>query len=279
MRTILTASDFSKNGNNTVEYAASLAEVFNSRLIICHVNETFTQNIRISESAINTELLSEMRSNLELLKQKILNKHPHLSIDCIVLTGSTSHETIKNYSEENQIDLIVIGCTGTNVIERKLMGSTSSKLILSSTIPLICIPEHTNYSPIKRIAFATDLREDNLSASHSIITFAKQFQSEISFLFIDKKDEIHTEEQISELTRKIREKVHYPKISGYIIQHINLNKGINAFHKKHNIDLLVMLKHVDENSNIALSKSNTVYVSEHTTLPLLVLRSGIISVI
>jgi nucleotide-binding universal stress UspA family protein len=279
MRTILTASDFSKNGNNTVEYAASLAEVFNSRLIICHVNETFTHNIRISESAVTTELLSEMRSNLESLKQKILNKHPNLSIDCIVLTGSTSHETIKNYSEENQIDLIVIGCTGTNVIERKLMGSTSSKLILSSKIPLICIPEHTNYSPIKRIAFATDLKEDNLSASLSIITFAKQFDSEISFLFIDKKDEIHTEEQISELTRKIREKVHYPKISGYIIQHINLNKGINAFHKKHNIDLLVMLKHVDEISNVSSSKSNTVYVSEHTNLPLLVLRSGIISVI
>ena len=58
-----------------------------------------------------------MRSNLELLNQKILNKHPHLSIDCIVLTGSTSHETIKNYSEENKIDLLVIGCTGTNVIE------------------------------------------------------------------------------------------------------------------------------------------------------------------
>lgn len=279
MRTILTASDFSKNGNNTVEYAASLADVFNSRLIICHVNETFTHNIRISESAVNAELISEMKTNLELLKQKVLARHPGLNIECVVLTGSTSHETIKNYSEENHIDLIVIGCTGTNIIERRLMGSTSSKLILSSKIPLICIPEHSNYSPIKRIAFATDLKEDNLSASFSIITFAKQFDSEISFLFIDKKDEIHTEEQISELTKKIREKVHYPKISGYIIQHINLNKGINAFHKKHNIDLLIMIKHVDETTHNALSESNTIYVSEHTSLPLLVLRSGIISVI
>jgi nucleotide-binding universal stress UspA family protein len=279
MRTILTASDFSNNGNNTVEYAASLAETFNSRLIICHVNETFTHNIRISESVVNAELISEMKTNLESLKQKVRFKHSGLAIDCIVLTGSTSHETIKNYSEENHIDLIVIGCTGTNLIERKLMGSTSAKLILSSEIPLICIPEHSKYSPIKRIAFATDLKEDNLSACLNIITFAKQFDSEISFLFIDTKDEIHTEEQISELTRKIREKIHYPKISGYIIQHINLSKGINVFHKKHNIDLLVMLKHVDEISNVSSSKSNTVYVSEHTNLPLLVLRSGIISVI
>jgi len=279
MRTILTASDFSNNGNNTVEYAASLAEVFNSRLIICHVNETFTHNIRISESVVNAELISEMKTNLESLKQKVRSKHSGLSIDCIVLTGSTSHETIKNYSEENHIDLIVIGCTGTNLLERKLMGSTSAKLILSSKIPLICLPEHANYSPIKRIAFATDLKEDNLSACLSIITFAKQFDSEISFLFIDTKDEIHTEEQISELTRKIREKIHYPKISGYIIQHINLSKGINAFHKKNNIDLLVMLKHIDEISKVPSSKSNTVYVSEHTNLPLLVLRSGIVSVI
>lgn len=279
MRTILTASDFSKNGNNTVEYAACLAEAFNSRLIICHVNETFTQNIRISESATNAELISEMKSNLETLKQKTIYKHPGLNVEAIVLTGSTSHETLKNYSAENQVDLIVIGSTGTNLIERKLMGSTSSRLILASEIPLLCIPEHVNYSPIRRIAFSTDLKEDNISASLSIITFAKHFNAEISFIFIDKKDEVHTEEQINELTRKIREKVHYPKISGYIVRYTNLNKGINAFHKEHNIDLLVMLKHPDEDSHTALSKSNTVYVSEHTHLPLLVLRSGIVSVI
>src|SRR5436190_2147689 len=80
---------------------------------------------------------------------------------------------------------------------------------------------------IQRIVFATDLHEDNINAALSLITFARHFNAEISFVFVDDKHLLHTDESVDVMTKKIRRRVRYEKLSGYIAKNTSITKGID----------------------------------------------------
>src|SRR5689334_19886730 len=78
MKIILSATDFSKNGNNATEYAAVLAQEFHAKLILCHVYESPADFSSIARAVI-TNADEEFRNiadkQLEALKIKTEKKY------------------------------------------------------------------------------------------------------------------------------------------------------------------------------------------------------------
>ena len=55
-------------------------------------------------------------------------KDTEVSFEIVRLTGSPKREII-NYSKENNIDLIVLGSTGLDAIDRFIIGSTTQYIV------------------------------------------------------------------------------------------------------------------------------------------------------
>ncbi|CAN5532599.1 hypothetical protein BH23BAC1_BH23BAC1_33470 [soil metagenome] len=75
-------------------------------------------------------------------------------------------ENIKALSEELDIDLVVMGTTGATGLKEVFLGSNTSHAIENLDCPVLAIPEHTKFSPINKIFYATDFQSEDIE-NHS----------------------------------------------------------------------------------------------------------------
>jgi nucleotide-binding universal stress UspA family protein len=274
VKSIICPTDFSQNATNAMRYAAALAETLTAKLILVHTYETpvmYTEQPFAVLQLADEQIRLSSEKKLAELKSKLQMNHRNLNVDFILTEGTSSDQLIASIDRE-KADLIVMGTTGTTKLERLLMGSTTAGIIRKAHCPVLSVPSNVKFCGIKKIVFSTDLQEDNISAASSIASFAKHFDAEIIFLYVDDKHFMHTDEEIVQMTLKIRSHIKYSKISGYISKDPYIHEGINHFLKKHPADLLVMFTHPKHFPESLFHPSLTKIMSHHTKIPLLSMK-------
>lgn len=277
MKKIFVATDFSEVSVNAVRYAASLARDFNTSLTIVHVYESpmfYTAEmpytaIEAAEKMAQTDAETKMAQLLTDLSKDFSS----LTVAKVIKRG-ISAEAITTEAEENGADLLVAGSTGAGMIERTLIGSTTSALINKSKCMVLIIPPGVQYKGINKIAYTTDLHDNNIAAANSLIPIATKANAELIFLFVDNKIHTDSEELSVEMAEKIRIHIKYPKISGYVCTDADIMNGITIFIKKLNVDLVVMLTHPRSFPRMLWDKSLTRKFSYHPGIPLLVMHAA-----
>ncbi|MBP9084183.1 MAG: universal stress protein [Bacteroidia bacterium] len=277
MKKLFVATDFSDVSLNAVKYAADLAVHMKASLTIIHVYESpmfYTAEmpytaIEAAENLARTEADSKMNT----LMQKMRQSHSMIEISQVIKRG-ISAETITETADGDGADLLIAGATGAGVVERTLVGSTTTALINKSKCQVLIVPEKATFKPAAKLVYTTDLKDDNIKAVNELIPFATSMNSELIFLFVD--DKIHTDsEKISEdMSHKIRQLVHYPKTSGYICTDPNVMNGISLFLQKQNVDMVAMLTHPRKFPQMLWDKSLTKKFSYHPDVPLLVMHAN-----
>lgn len=274
MKLIVSPTDFSANASNAVHYAAALAAESGSYLLVVHAYEP---PIMYSEAPLTSignaanQLRELAMDKLKKLVNKLSKAHPDLRCEAEVIEG-LAHEKLTDFASKKGADLMVVGTTGMSKLQRLLMGSTTARLIRDAHCPVLCVPKGATFKSMSKLVYATDLHEDNVSAANGIIPFAKHFDAEIIFVFVDDKHLLHDDEDVAKMTEKIRKRVKYPKISGYISKNTSITKGIEYFLKKKPADLLVMFTHGRQFPDSMFNQSVTNVVSHQTNIPLLTLK-------
>lgn len=274
MKLIVCPTDFSASANNAVLYAAAFSEKFSAHLVLLHIYEApivFTEAPLAGVQFATEQVKTVAEKKLKTLANKVTKEFPSISLETINIYGPAD-EQIVSVAHMHTADMIIMGTTGTTKLERLLMGSTTSRVIRHSDCPVLCIPKNRKFTDVKKIIFATDLKEDNLASAMMLTAFAEKFSAEIIFVFVDDRNILHESEEIEAMTRKIRKQVKYPKISGYIAKHTSISKGLEYFLKKKPGDMLVMLTHPRHFPDNMYNSSVTRLMSHQTQIPLLALK-------
>ncbi|MCX7990829.1 MAG: universal stress protein [Proteobacteria bacterium] len=138
---ILCPIDFSEYSEKAVSYAKELAKTFNSKLYIMHViyePAEFTGFYvpHISFDKIKTEIKSGAQKLMDDFISKNLKDFSNYEV--IVTLGDPAEEIVK-FSDEKEIDLIVIGSQGKKGLEKVVFGSTAEKVVKRANCPVMCI--------------------------------------------------------------------------------------------------------------------------------------------
>ena len=275
MKTILVPTDFSKHADNALKYAIEIAKEMTAKIILMNIYETpvyYTDVPMVSPQTdyllFHNSALAEMKSHYN----KISKSAGGIKIELIVQQGLASAR-IKEIALEKKADLIVMGTTGKGALEKMLMGSNTARIIRKAPCPLLIIPLKAKYKGLKKIVYATDLKNDNLNHTKTLIPFAKTFNSEILFLNINTRVlSRNKEDDLIKITETIKKHVHYSKISGYVCNDVNVVNGINYFLKKHKADCLAMYTHQKNLLSTIFNSGITNEVAVHTSVPLFVIH-------
>ena len=273
LKNILCATDFSSNADHAFQYSLALASKIKARIFLMHAYESpvlFSESPATGLLNADTQIEKRINRKLNLRLTNAGKKFPAASVKTILRQGLPADEILK-LAKESSFELIVLGKTGKGKMERFLLGSTASKIIQHAQCPVLFIPKGIKFRSYKKIVFATNLHGDNLNAADSLTDFAKRFQAEIIFLFVDTKHLIHDDQETVTTTKKIRQRFRYPKISGYICKNTDITSGIDFFIHHHSADLLAMYSHASSPASI-LHASTTKSMAAKTNLPLLVLE-------
>ncbi|HKZ17566.1 MAG TPA: universal stress protein [Geobacteraceae bacterium] len=138
---ILYATDFSETSEYAFDYAASLAEKFNSRLIVIHViNEPVDLRgfyvPHISFDTIEREITQSAEKMMDkFCSQKLKN---YDNYEKCTASGIPYEEILKKAGDENA-DLIVMGTHGRAGIDHFLFGSTAERVVRNALCPVMTV--------------------------------------------------------------------------------------------------------------------------------------------
>jgi len=193
MRPILVATNFSERSNNAVLYAASLAQVFNSKLILFNA---FRLPVHAANSRLTVKSMDGLiKKNSDKLKDQALNLSKAFDIDVEYECKYVDLEQeIEHLMEVNNSRLLVMGMSPKSM-EQNLLGNPTTTLISMRKFPVLAVPLNAKFSGIKNVLFACDLMEAiPLKSLARLRQIAMQLQSNVTVF--------HVENKINELLSK-----------------------------------------------------------------------------
>jgi len=81
-------------------------------------------------------LRSEGKKATDFVKEK--GQKEDVEVECIIIDGHPAEEIV-NFSENNSIDLIIMGTLGKSGLDRFLLGSIAEKVLRNAKVPVMII--------------------------------------------------------------------------------------------------------------------------------------------
>lgn len=270
MKTIIVATDLSKDANNALEYAAALARCTNAKLVLYN---SFTipphaANTLLPASEIE-KIIASNKASLEYiaLKTRCLYDIP---VECVSKLSEMQAE-LDRLVVEYEADFVVMGMRG-ETLDQRLFGNTTTSIIHHAKYPVLVVPIDAKFKGMSKILFACD---DNChSASKTLAKLkeiAAEMAAEVQVLHVQKllkkanlvlegehEDTHPYEDQFSGLNHSYRD------IDGFSIIE-GIEKGIQDY----NPDLLVMVPQKHGLWDSLLHRSKTCAMASRSKVPLL----------
>ncbi len=134
---ILMATDFAPESEDVELRAKALAQTFNAKLSIIHVQEPISIAYGGEFPVDLTELHKEMEKQAKLQLDQVGKRLGVVPEQCHLAVGITEKEILK-LAEEQSVDLIIIGSHGRHGLAL-LLGSTANAVLHHAKIDVLAV--------------------------------------------------------------------------------------------------------------------------------------------
>ena len=231
-RTILVPHDFTKVGDNALDYAMSLAASINSNVDLLHV-------VKDSKSK------GTAKSTFEKMISGLSNKPAGVEVNYHIEAGSIFTD-IATKANDLHATLIIMGTHGAKGMQ-KLFGSFAIKVITSTHVPFLVVQETYTGTDLSKIAVPLDETQESLQIEQVVTSLADILHSEVHLLTekkIDSNLKLKTAVHSGLVSKQLKEK----GIS-YVTKILDKKKGyandIVTYAKQNSINLIAFAYHSD----------------------------------
>ena len=245
MKTILYATDYSKNSVTALQWADTLRRTLNAKLYVLHVFDmsvTFVSTVSIAYARLEETTFKTHMQRLHQFYTEHLGTEPNGNVEILVSENSITSHGILEKVEAINADLIVIGMKGSTAVRQLFVGSTASALIDTSYVPVLTIPEGNQPVSLKNIVYATAFEQADILAVHRLVALAKPFDAEIKLIHISPQHEYAGEEQMAWFREMLQQKVTYPNISFELRFAEDIVPSLNSYVEEVAGDMIAMLE-------------------------------------
>lgn len=242
MKTFLVPVDFSDVSYTTAQYAFDLAAYLNAKKIIIYHSYRDTPKSRKEIIEGNDLYHRAATTHIGRMLEKLSIPAAVSSDKIVVLADDKSvKDGIESIVEEYNVSLIIMGIAGLSDIENTLIGRNTIGVAESSPAPLLIVPRHHTFKPVKKVVYATDLREvEATTPVDSIKRLAGQLNAETHIIHVDYAAQHRSPETVlyqKQLLRYLRD---LNPTFEVVQQHKDKAYGIFDYVKYHDIDLILM---------------------------------------
>jgi nucleotide-binding universal stress UspA family protein len=275
MKNFLFPTDFSANATHALDYGYSLAKQVKANIIICNaitVPAEMPQSGFVGWPAEESEmLLLDSRSELKLLKKHLEDKEQTISFNPAITyenQAGTVIDLVADLEKKYDTGLVIIGTHGKSQLSTLLLGNHSRELIDAANRPLLLIPPAAKIKPIKKIAFATDLKNiaEDLKCIYQLITLARPLNAEILIMNIFDDEQHDPKNLMDELSNN----ANYPQIYYRLVKAYRPEAGLDWMCEHGLLDMVAMVHRDHDFIDRFFGGSQTQKMAENTTTPLLV---------
>ncbi len=164
MKTIIVATDFSKEAENATAYAAALTQQIGGKILLFHryMPSIHVSNARPSPIAFD-ESVNKVRARLAQRVDQLSESYAVPVSSYLSMMGDIKEDVERLIVETNAV-LLVMGMAAKS-LEQDLLGNTTTTLIHRLSFPILAVPYRVKFKGIDRILFACD----NLQGIHRVV--------------------------------------------------------------------------------------------------------------
>lgn len=277
MKKILVPCDFSDPAVQAFKLAVEIARQSKGEVFLLHVVEVPVMHDTVIMPTLYFEqsFMNDMRANAEKKFAKMIGKWAEEGpvVKGFVEFGPTT-ATIRQFIEEKEVDLVVMGTHGANGAKEFLVGSNTEKIVRTSEVPVLTIKKATKLSSIKNIVFANELNLEAEKLTLKVKELQAFLKAKLHVLFVNtpasfKRDSI-THAQLKAFAKRFMLKDYTLNVYNEIDQ----ENGVRNFTESIGGDLVVMATHGRRGLNHILSGSIAEDVVNHLDCPIWTFRSN-----
>lgn len=276
MKRIIVPVDFSEHSEYALETAASLANEFNSELIVIHMLELSNAIITAASESFSEEAVFY----LKLAEQKFDEFLDKPYLQGIKVTPLVKH--FKVFSEVNDIaseldaDLIVMGSHGTSGVKEVLVGSNTEKVVRHADIPVLVIKHNPILLDFENGVFAVDFSDESIRPYLNAKEIFKKLGAKMHLVYVNSPDSnfktsVQIDKAVSQFLKKADgdldnlDNVH-------IVSDFSVEKGILNFANVIGADLIAVATHGRKGLAHFFEGSISEDLANHSTLPVMTFK-------
>lgn len=264
MKSIIVATDFSKEAENALRYAAAAAQKLKTKIIIFNA---FNLSPHAGNTLFPASVIQELIDfNNNILKQRAKELIEEFSIEVHYESSLIElDDEIDKLIEKYEADLVIMGMASKS-LGQDLFGNTTTSFITRLKFPVLAIPLGATFKGVKKILFACDiLRGVEQKMLDRIKDFTVGMGAEIEIFSVHQKLKALKEDHLSGIDEALKE-VSY---SYKNIESTEIIKEIENEIKAFEADLLIMIPHKYNFWNSLIHQSKTRIMASKSEIPLL----------
>jgi nucleotide-binding universal stress UspA family protein len=257
MKKILFPTDFSDAATNAFVHALEFAKIVKAELILLHTFE-----IPVYDSQFFPENYASIYSTIAMERklEDIVIKHRLMDGDLIY--------NLKNAVEEDQIDFVIMGTTGTSDWTKFFTGSNTSSVISGVDVPVLCVPEGAKFKKIKTIGFTTRYREKDKKELKKVLKIAKKTDAKVRSLYVKTSNSDVEDTTIKEWEKEFANE----NVEFLVLPSDDVKETILDFILYKDIDILTTITHKRSFFEGLFDSSFTKKISKEVPIPILVMH-------
>lgn len=186
MKTLIVATDYSKEAENATEYACAAAKHLNTNVVLFN---SYTIPLQISNARLPATIFDELLDNNKLLlKKRASELSQKYSIQVDYESGFLElNDKLESLFSKYDAGMVVIG-TAAHSLGQDLFGNTGTSMILKSNFPVLAVPMNAVFRPVQKILFACDVvRGINIKILEDVRAFAHRMGAEVELFHVQNK--------------------------------------------------------------------------------------------
>lgn len=187
IKNIAVITDFSRNADTALRYAAVFARLHGANLVLGHAYLPPSCAYSAPEAALVYQAFDARREDLE---NRLLKKTEAVYLRDIKCTALVRMGGPRDLLEDLKgVDLIVVGTSGETGVEKAALGSTAETIFRFSRIPVLTVGPRCRFSDAGKTALSTVLYPTDLSAGAAIalpyaLSIASEHNAELVLLHV-----------------------------------------------------------------------------------------------
>ncbi|TKX64882.1 universal stress protein [Halorubrum sp. GN12_10-3_MGM] len=134
---VLVPTDGSPASDAAIEHAIDLADRYDARLHALYV----VDGAAYSSLEAGAEIVVEaLESEGEEATGRVADAAADAGVECVTTVASgTAYQSIHDYVDGNDIDVVVMGTHGRKGLDRYLLGSVTERVVRTSDVPVLTV--------------------------------------------------------------------------------------------------------------------------------------------
>lgn len=244
MKRILIPTDFSKYADLAIEAGAQIAKKNNAEIVLIHMLELPGQTNDAVTGGTSIPAIMLFKNKADETLKNIKNR-PYLSgitITEVVLLDNV-YKGITTYSDQNNIDLIIMGSHGSAGFEEIFVGTNAEKVVRHSKTPVLVIKNKIENLEIKKIIFASDFSKEIKKPFLELLKFTKLFDAKLKLVMICTPSNFKSTSTALKIMKDFVAEFDMPNYSTAIYNETNVEKGITKYADEKNADIIALCTH------------------------------------